>query len=401
MYKSDSVKTFKVSRTAVIPDPIRISRYRKAPELGPEILFFSGGSALNGLSQHLKNFTYNSTHLVTPFDSGGSSAKLRQAFDMPAIGDLRSRMMALADETVTGHPEVYRLFTYRLATDQPQKVLLQQLIDMVEGNAPLIRAIPNPMRRLIRNLLGFFTQQVPKNFDLRGASIGNLALAGGYLNNHRHLDPVIFLFSKLVGVQGTVRATVNDNLHLVAELKSGEVIIGQHRLTGKEVIPIQSRIKRLTLSSHPDKYVPAEATLRKKNRKLIQNADLICFPPGSFYSSLMSNLLPEGVITAIAGNNNPKIFIPNLGKDPEQFGMSLKDTIDSLLAVMMQACPEKSTDALLNFILLDSKNGDYSGPVPVALQKKGIDIIDTKLISPESAPYYDPVLLSNALLSLV
>ena len=391
----------KVTRTAFIPDPIRISRYHKFPELGPEILFFSGGSALNGLSQHLKRFTYNSIHLVTPFDSGGSSAKLRHAFDMPAIGDLRSRMIALADETITGHPEVYRLFTYRLSLQKSQKVLLQQLTDMVDGKDPLIQAIANPMRRLIRNLLGFFTQQVPSNFDLRGASIGNLALAGGYLNNHRHLDPVIFLFSKLVSVQGTVRATVNNNLHLAAELESGDILVGQHRMTGKETAPIQSRIKRLMLSSHPDKYVPAEASIRKKNRKLIQHADLICFPPGSFHSSLMANLLPEGVISAIVSNNNPKVFIPNLGNDPEQFGMTLKESTDYLLTVMKQASPGAPTSALLNFILLDSKNGNYNGPVPVALKKQGIEIIDTNLVSPQSTPYYDPALLSNAILSLV
>ncbi|MCK5648137.1 MAG: GAK system CofD-like protein [Gammaproteobacteria bacterium] len=395
------MKTINVTRSASIPDPIRISRYRKVPELGPKILFFTGGSALNGLSQHLKNFTYNSIHLVTPFDSGGSSAKLRDAFAMPAIGDLRSRMVALADETITGHPEVYRLFTYRLSMHQSQKILLQQLMAMVEGNDPLIQAIPNPMRRLIRNLLGFFTRQMPKNFDLKGASIGNLALAGGYLNNHRHLDPVIFLFSKLVNVQGTVRAIINDDLHLAAELKSGEILVGQHRMTGKEVMPIQSRIKHLMLSSHPDKYVPAKAIIRKKNRKLIQNADLICFPPGSFYSSLMANLLPEGVISAIASNNNPKVFIPNLGNDPEQFGMTLRESIDSLLSMMKQASPAVSTDALLNFVLLDSKHGNYNGSNLATLKKKGIEIIDTRLISPESAPYYDPALLSNALLSLV
>ncbi len=80
-----------VSRAVEIPDPLRIGRYRKAPELGPRILFFSGGSALNGLCKALKHYTHNSTHLVTPFDSGGSSAELRNAFNMPSIGDLRSR----------------------------------------------------------------------------------------------------------------------------------------------------------------------------------------------------------------------------------------------------------------------------------------------------------------------
>ena len=121
----------RITRTARLPDPLRISRYRKAPELGPEMLFFSGGSALNDVSRVLKNYTYNSTHLITPFDSGGSSAKLRQAFNMPAIGDLRSRMIALADESVTGHPEVYQLFTYRLANTERNSVLSKQLDQMI------------------------------------------------------------------------------------------------------------------------------------------------------------------------------------------------------------------------------------------------------------------------------
>ena len=395
------MKTIKVTRTVKLPDPVRISRYHRAPELGPEILFFSGGTALNQLSTKLKSFTHNSIHLVTPFDSGGSSAKLRLAFDMPAIGDLRSRMVALADETITGHPEVYRLFTHRLPINEPQKTLALKLVEMAEGRDALVRDIPNPMRRLIRNLLGYFTDQMPDDFDLRGASIGNLVLAGGYLNNHRHLDPIIFLFSKLVSVQGTVRATVNNNLHIAAELANGgDIIVGQHRLTGKEVGPIQSRIKRLMLSSKLDKFEPAEVSVRKKTKALIKNADLICFPPGSFYSSLVANLLPDGVTEAIASNENPKVYVPNLGKDPEQIGMSLKDTVNTLLDYLQHGVTGAAPSDLLNFVLIDKKNGEYSGPIPVGLRKKGIEIIDAELITPESAPYYDPVLLSNALLSL-
>ena len=106
-----------VRRAVEMPDPLRIGRYRRAPEFGPRVLFFSGGTALTEISRALKYYTHNSIHLVTPFDSGGSSAKLRQAFDMPSIGDLRSRLMALADEAVTGYPEIYRLFGYRLPKD--------------------------------------------------------------------------------------------------------------------------------------------------------------------------------------------------------------------------------------------------------------------------------------------
>ena len=392
----------RITRTARLPDPLRISRYRKAPELGPAILFFSGGSALNDVSRVLKNYTYNSTHLITPFDSGGSSAKLRQAFNMPAIGDLRSRMIALADESVTGHPEVYQLFTYRLASAGRNSVLSKQLDQMIQGKYPMVAAISNPMRRLIRNQLGYFRDAMPDNFDLRGASIGNLILTGGYLNNHRHLDPIVFLFSKLVGVLGTVRPIVNNNLHLAADLEDGSRIIGQHRITGKEMAPLQSPIKRLRLSGHPDKLVAAKSELRKKTRKLINKAELICYPPGSYYSSLIANLLPDGVSAAIAGDDCPKVYVPNLGRDPEQFGMTLEQCVIRLLEYLRCGAPEDCrTENLLNFILLDSNNGDYPSPFPLSkMEQLGITVIDTRLVTKRSAPHYDPERLVHALLSL-
>jgi len=396
------MKPIRITRTARLPDPLRISRYRKAPELGPEILFFSGGSALNDVSRVLKNYTYNSTHLITPFDSGGSSAKLRQAFNMPAIGDLRSRMIALADESVTGHPEVYQLFTYRLANAERNSVLSKQLDQMIQGKYPMVAAISNPMRRLIRNQLGYFRDAMPDSFDLRGASIGNLILTGGYLNNHRHLDPIVFLFSKLVGVLGTVRPIVNNNLHLAADLEDGSRIFGQHRMTGKERVPLQSPIKRLRLSGHPNKLVPANAELRKKTRKLISKAELICYPPGSYYSSLIANLLPDGVSAAIACDDRPKVYVPNLGRDPEQIGMTLEQCVIKLLEQLRSGISgDCRNEDLLNFILLDSNNGDYPSPFPLSkIEKLGITVIDTRLVTKHSAPHYDPELLVHALLSL-
>lgn len=396
------MNTIRVTRTVKLPDPLRLSRYRKTPELGPGLLFFSGGTALNGVSSVLKNYTHNSTHLVTTFDSGGSSAKLRHAFEMPSIGDMRSRMMALADETVTGHPEVYQLFTYRLPVGLSNSELLQQLEAMIQGKDRLVSTISNPMRRLILNQLGFFREAMPEDFDLRGASIGNLILAGGYLNNHKHLDPIIFLFSKLVGVLGTVRAIVNKDLHLCGELEDGSRVCGQHRLTGKESAPIASPISNLSLSSAQDDFVPAGVKIKKKNRKLIERADMICFPPGSFYSSLIANLLPKGVAGAIAANENPKVFIPNLGRDPEQLGMSLDQSVLRLLEYLRaDAGAECPTGRLLNFILIDSRSGDYSSSLSLKLMAElGIQVIDTKLVSGHSASYYDANLLVGALLSL-
>jgi CofD-related protein of GAK system len=395
------VKT-RVVRTVEVPDLLRISRYRKIPELGPRVLFFSGGSALNGLCKTLKNFTHNSIHLVTPFDSGGSSAELRRAFDMPSIGDLRSRLMALADDSVLGHPEVFQLFTHRFPEDADNGDLRARLQAMVSGKSHLVSGITNPMRRLIRNQLGYFRDAMPEGFDLRGASIGNLILAGGYLNNHQHLDPIIFLFSKLVNVQGTVRAIVNDDLHLGADLADGRRVIGQHRLTGKRVPPLTSAIARLFLSKRLDHHDPTPVQLRKKNRQLIRSADLICYPPGSFYSSLLANLLPTGVGRAVADNECPKIFIPNLGSDPEQLGMDFERALCALLDTLRaDAGPDCATDRLLSFVLVDTRNGKYGpGVSPALVTALGAELIDLKLISKQSAPYYDNELLVSAPLSL-
>lgn len=392
----------RVTRRARIPDPVRINRYLRTPELGPKILFLSGGSALTGVSRVLKNYTHNSTHLVTPFDSGGSSAILRRAFAMPSIGDLRSRLMALADETVTGHPEVYRLFTYRFPKNTKNKDLLRELDNMIQCRQPMVSSISNPMRRLIRHQLGYFRDAMPADFDLRGASIGNLILAGGYLNNHQHLDPIIFLFSKLVNVLGTVRAVVNDDLHLGADLKDGSRIVGQHRLTGKEVSPLASPIKHLFLSDRLDRYAPAKSALRKKNRRLIEKADLICYPPGSFYSSLLANLLPKGVGATIAETDCPKVYVPNLGQDPEQIGMTTDQTVLTLLEQLRADINGKCLNhKLMNFILIDAQNGAYPSPLSTGLmQELGVQIVDTSLVSAQSAPFYDPKLLVAALLSL-
>jgi len=397
-----SNKSVRISRTALLPDPVRINRYAKAPELGPGILFFSGGSAINKASRILKNYTHNSLHMVTPFDSGGSSAKLREAFAMPSIGDLRSRLMALADENITGQPEVYRLFTYRFPAQEKPDKLLAQLDAMIGGDDPLVHAIPNPMRRLIRNQLGFFRAAMPAGFDMRGASTGNLILAGGYINNHEHLDPIIFLFSKLVGVLGTVRAIVNDNLHLGAVLEDGTEVLGQHRLTGKEVAPLSSPVRRLFLTADRESRTPATSALRKKNRKLIRQADLICYPPGSFYTSLIANLLPDGVSAAIADCDSPKIYIPNLGHDPEQVGMTLAGSVATLLEYLRAGAPDECPDRkLLDFVLIDSKRGHYPDCKSLdGIRELGIQVIDTRLISRQSAPYYDAGLLVAALLSL-
>jgi CofD-related protein of GAK system len=387
-----------ITRVARLPDAFRIERFLSNPKLGPRTLFFSGGSALNGVAQSLKRYTHNSIHLVTPFDSGGSSQGLRLAFNMPAIGDLRSRLMALADETVLGHPDVFRLFTHRFSKTAAQADLAGELESMIAGAHVLVAAIEQPMRTLIQNQLGMFDGARPDSFDLRGASIGNLILAGGYLNQNQQLEPIIFLVAKLVGVQGTVRAVADDNLHLGAELENGEVIIGQHLLTGKEHPPLSSPIKSLFLNRGLSGKVEAEAVFPDRNRSLIQSADIICYAPGSFYTSLIANLLPTGVGKAIASRTVPKVYVPGTGQDPETGTMIVTDKVMTLLAYLRRDagrdCP---VDRLLNFVIVDQA---VSESETEGLRDLGLSVVRLPLVSKASAPYYDPVPLCETLVSL-
>ena len=392
-----------LSKISDLPDIVKLERYRRCPDLGPKILFFSGGTALRETSLELVSYTHNSIHIITPFDSGGSSALLREAFEMPAIGDVRNRLLALADRSLHGNPEIFRLFAHRFPKDGDPKELAGELDAMISGNHQLVKDIPDPMRKIIRHHLEMFRRYMPDRFDLRKASMGNLILTAGYLDNRRSLDTIIYIFSKLVQVRGIVRPVINKYLHLITELEDGQILAGQHRLTGKEFSPISAKVKKVFLSDCRENPVPHTVSIRKKMAQLISTAELICYPMGSFYSSLVANLLPEGVGKAIAQNPCPKIFIPNTGgKDPETYGMSLMEQVERLTDYLKKDNPEGiSVKNVLNFVLIDKERGNYSGELNEnTLNKSGIRIIDVSLISSRSHPFIDEKMLVPTLLSL-
>ncbi|WP_243439253.1 GAK system CofD-like protein [Fundidesulfovibrio soli] len=392
-----------VTHTVTLPDPVRIARYLKAPELGPKALFFSGGTALRDLSRELVRYTHNSVHLITPFDSGGSSAKLRKSFHMLAVGDLRNRLMALADRTLHGNPQIYRLFAHRLPKDQCQDDLAAMLDEMISGKAPLVADVPDPMRKIIRTHLGFFRHAMRDHkFDLRGASIGNLILAGGFFNYNRQIDPVIYMFAMMVKARGTVRPIVNRDLTLAAELADGTVLAGQHLLTGKEEGPIKSPVKRVYLCASQKDTTPVEVEIRRKIKDSIRSSELICYPMGSFYSSLVANLLPRGVGDAVAKAQCPKVFVPNPAGDPEQLGLGLGESVRRLVEYLRASCSKpRPTSALLNFVMLDKRLEIYQHPLALKqLEGMGIGIIECDLASEENAPLFDECKVIEHLLSL-
>ncbi len=387
--------------TLSLPDTKKLSWYENNPDSGPGILFFSGGSALQSLSRHLTAFTHNSIHIITPFDSGGSSANLRKAFDMPAVGDIRNRLIALSDPSCTGNPEACALFSYRMPRTESPGNLLDSLSQMISGEHPLTAGVSGPTQKTIRDHLQNFMERMPYDFDLGGASIGNLMLASAYLSHHRQLDQAIRLFSKLTHVRGIVRPVVDEHLHLTVRLENNETVVGQHLITGKERMPLNSMIKQIILSEKEINPLPVNVSVPKHIQALIKKADMIAYPMGSFYSSLISNLLPHGVGDTISRVSCPKIYIPNIGPDPEAIGLDLADQVEILLSFLKKDNPIGiATEQVLHFILVDKANGNYTGGIDEErIRKMGVDILDCPLITPRSAPLIDEELLVPLLLS--
>ncbi len=399
MLQTSSTQTPK--NPELVTDSFKIRRDFAAPEQGPRALFFSGGSALNGLSRQITAYTHNSIHLITPFDSGGSSAALRHAFDMPGIGDLRHRLLALADQSAPHYSDVCQLLQYRLSAEGTDEALHRELGDIVSGQHQLISSIPFAVRQQIMEQLDCLWQHLPESFDLRQASIGNLVLAGGYLAHDNDLAASLQRFSELLNIRGTVRGIVNDSLHLGVNLTDGHTFVGQHLLTGKEHPDIPSPVHSIFLTDSAGEHQPITVQVNQETSQLIAGADIICYAPGSFYSSLMANLLPAGVAEAVAKASCPKIFIPNIGVDPEQLGMDFVTMIETLISQLRRGGASAPVSDLLNYVVIDVDRSHYPYEIDSGLLKTlGIELLELPLVTKLSAPYYDDDRLAQVLLSL-
>lgn len=420
----DGTLRVSISRTTALPNDLTVARCHRLPEYGPRILFFSGGSALRQLSETIKEYTHNSIHLITPFDSGGSSAEIRKAFGMLSVGDLRNRLMALSDDSTLGNPNVIQLFSYRLSKHQP--LLAQsEFRDVLSGRHPLCQAVSLPMRSILTSHLRWFANRMPADFDLCGASIGNLIITGCFLEHDRDIVTAIYLIWKLLGVKGKVRPLTAANLQLRAHYENGEIEVGQH-LLGKHK-PVK-KIVRIDLvnSIRPNKnresveqQAPQTCHIDRVSAELVNSADVLCYPMGSFFGSLLVNLLPRGVGRSIVGRHCPKIYIPNTGQDPEMFGYTLTDCIQQIVEMVQQdiaidngpATPPTARD-VLNFVLLDTTHCEYCieiNPDEIAAQF-GIHVVDICLVDEEikatvestlqKATELDPVKVAEVLLTL-
>ena len=242
---------------------------------GPRVVALGGGTGLPALLEGLSQLAREKgetdpgavTGIVTVTDDGGSSGRLRQQFGVLPPGDARNCLLALTDH------------------DSPFKALLQHRLDEGPG--------------------------------VDGHSLGNLLLAA-LTQATGDFSQAIEQLGTMIGSRGRVLPSTIQNVRLRAELESGETMNGDRRIVGQP-----SPIRRLSLepSARPVPEVLAA----------LVNADAIVVGPGSLYTSVLPNLLVDGVAATVHGVNAVRIYVANLMTEP---GETEHFTLDEHLRVI-------------------------------------------------------------------
>ena len=238
---------------------------------GPRVAVIGGGHGLSNMLRGLKRYTENISAIVTVADDGGGSVMLRQDLGMPPPGDIRNCLEALANT----EPLMSELMHYRFT----------------EGS-------------------------------LAGQSFGNLFLAA--LNGiSTSFDAAVSRMSQVLAITGQVLPVTTADVQLEAEFENGASVIGESKIfycKKKE----DCRITKVRLIPEHPRALP-EAV------EAIREADMIILGPGSLYTSIIPNLLVDGIVEAILQSDALKVYVANvMTQEGETEGYTASDHIAAI-----------------------------------------------------------------------
>lgn len=217
-----------------------------------KVVVLGGGTGCSTLLRGLKEFPVDLTAIVSVCDDGSSTGVLREEFSIPAVGDIRRVLVALSET----EPLVMELFNYRFKTTS----------------------------------------------DLDGHTVGNLLLtASSEITGN--LSDGIEALSKVFNLKGKVVPLTEDNVVLMGEMADGSIIEGEHHIT-----QYNSAIKRVFYKEEP---VPTKEAVRA-----IEEADLIVLSMGSLFTSIIPNLICDGIRGAIDRSKGKLLYACNMVTQP-------------------------------------------------------------------------------------
>ncbi len=316
-------------------------------ENGPKIVAIGGGHGLSALLRGLKQYTRNVTAIVTVADDGGGSGVLRSDLNMPPPGDIRNCMQALANT----EPVMEELLEYRFP----------------EGR-------------------------------LQGQSFGNLLLAA--LNGiSDSFDEAVAKMSQVLAITGHILPVTTENVLLEATFENGAAVLGESKIAAEKKAQ-DSRILRVRLQPERPKAQPDIF-------EALREADLILLGPGSLYTSVIPNLLVDGVAQAIRQSAAPAVYIGNImTQDGETEGMTLSDHVSALLD---HSCPGLVDICIANCApvppeLLERYWEEGAEPIKVDREKVealGVEVVERPMISGASQyARHSPEVLGRTVIEL-
>lgn len=220
--------------------------------MNKNVVVLGGGTGQSVLLSGLKKFPVNITAVVSVADDGRNTGKLREQFNIPAMGDVRRVLIALSET----EEFVSELFSYRFKTDS----------------------------------------------DLNGNNIGNLLLTA-MSDICGNLSSGVKEISKILNLKGEVLPLTDDNVVLMGEMEDGNFIEGEHNIT---LSPL--KIKRV--------FYKEEPRVNEEVIDKIKKSDAIILSMGSVYTSIIPNLLCDEVIQAIDSSNAKIIYVCNVMTQP-------------------------------------------------------------------------------------
>ncbi len=236
-------------------DLVDILYKKRYLERGPKIVAIGGGQGLSTLLMGLKEYTTNLSAIVTVADSGGSTGRLRKEFDVPAPGDIRNCIVALADA-------------------------------------------PSFMGEL-------FQFRFEENSELKGHNFGNIFITA-MTRLTGDFKKAIEESSKVLAIRGKVLPSTVHKVSLVAEYEDGSVVEGEAKIPEKG-IPIKKVYLKPVHSEDHDKIQPALEVI-----EAIKNAEIIVIGPGSLYTSILPNLAIKEIADTIANSSALKVYVCNV-----------------------------------------------------------------------------------------
>lgn len=315
---------------------------------GPKVVAIGGGTGLSTLLRGMKEHTSNITAIVTVADDGGSSGALRAELGIPAVGDIRNCIAALAD----AEPLMSELLGYRFPGGR--------------------RADGEPIET--------------EPGGLGGHAVGNLIIAALTALEGGDFEEGVRRMNRVLAVRGQVVPASPTPITLHAETRDGVVVSGQ------SAVMHTPGIRRAWIT-------PRDVAASEDALAAIADAEIIVLGPGSLFTSVLPVLLIPRIREAVAAASAIRIYACNVATQVgETAGYDLASHVEALLA--------HTSPGLVDIVLandrLDGRVG-AADPVAVALRwpplAEPVPHLATDDVVDDADPHHhDPERLAAAIL---